>query len=719
MSFLNPAMLFGMTALAIPIIVHLLNRRRFKKIQWAAMRFLQVSLERNQRRMKVEDWILLLLRMAIVALIALAASRPATDWLKSKGLSSKVTASVIIDSSASMLKKDASEQENRFSIARKIADEVLNSLPKGSATSMVLGANSSGKGIKEPTHDMARAQKVLEESKATHRGSDLFPAIQSAITTMQDRPSSQKELVIITDGEASAWRQYEAITRSLDQSKKDTNAIIVLVGKDPDENLAITRLDQKTPIASVDQPVRLAVEVTNFGNAEANDVEVQMSINDEPIGDPAVIEAIPPGESRTITTFVELSNPGYQRISSKINVNDALETDNSREIVIRGINKARALLVDGQPGRDITESETFFLQNALVPVPPELADSFFLGADRISIGDLANAQLDDYRAIFLANVSDFPDEFLPDLINFVESGGGLVIFPGENINVSFYNKTLHEKAQLLPATFGEIIPEQGQENTLTIQASGYNHPLVDLWNDPGAGTLSNVKTLKAYKLSLGDALSKNKATVALRYNDGSAAVVESDYGLGKVYQFSSTADTDWNDLPVKPAFLPIVHRVFGSILSKQDSGININVGETFIRKGPSSWTGKKATISYNDSPTASEISATEESNGSSIEYNNINESGIYSLTIHDPFELIQFSASGDPRESSPETLSDAQKERLREVSLKFLETTDPQEISAALKRERKGAELWPVLLLIAALITVLELFLSQKFSQEK
>ncbi|MED5472067.1 MAG: BatA domain-containing protein [Verrucomicrobiota bacterium] len=719
MSFLNPAMLFGMTALAIPIIVHLLNRRRFKKIQWAAMRFLQVSLERNQRRMKVEDWILLLLRMAIVALIALAASRPATDWLKSKGLSSKVTASVIIDSSASMLKKDASEQENRFSIARKIADEVLNSLPKGSATSMVLGANSSGKGIKEPTHDMARAQKVLEESKATHRGSDLFPAIQSAITTMQDRPSSQKELVIITDGEASAWRQYEAITRSLDQSKKDTNAIIVLVGKDPDENLAITRLDQKTPIASVDQPVRLAVEVTNFGNAEANDVEVQMSINEEPIGDPAVIEAIPPGESRTITTFVELSNPGYQRISSKINVNDALETDNSREIVIRGINKARALLVDGQPGRDITESETFFLQNALVPVPPELADSFFLGADRISIGDLANAQLDDYRAIFLANVSDFPDEFLPDLINFVESGGGLVIFPGENINVSFYNKTLHEKAQLLPATFGEIIPEQGQENTLTIQASGYNHPLVDLWNDPGAGTLSNVKTLKAYKLSLGDTLSKNKATVALRYNDGSAAVVESDYGLGKVYQFSSTADTDWNDLPVKPAFLPIVHRVFGSILSKQDSGININVGETFIRKGPSSWTGKKATISYNDSPTASEISATEESNGSSIEYNNINESGIYSLTIHDPFELIQFSASGDPRESSPETLSDAQKERLREVSLKFLETTDPQEISAALKRERKGAELWPVLLLIAALITVLELFLSQKFSQEK
>jgi len=719
MSFLNPAMLFGMTALAIPIIVHLLNRRRFKKIQWAAMRFLQVSLERNQRRMKVEDWILLLLRMAIVALIALAASRPTTDWLKSKGLSSKVTASIIIDSSASMLKKDEAEQENRFSIAQKIAGEVLNNLPKGSATSVILGANSSGKGIKEPTHDTARARRTLDQSKATHRGSDLFPAIESAIATLQDRPSSQKEIVIITDGESSAWRQYEAITRSLDQSKKDTNAIIVLVGKDPDQNLAITRLDQKTPIASVDQPVRLAVEVTNFGKVEANDIEVQMSINEEPIGDPTIIEAIPAGESRTITTFIQLTDPGYQKIRSTININDALEIDNSRELVIRGINKARALLVDGQPGRDLTESETFFLQNALVPVPAELTDSFFLGADRVSIGDLSSTSLDDYRAIFLANVSDFPEEILPDLIDFVESGGGLVVFPGDNIDPTFYNKILHEKAGLLPATFGEIIPEQGEGKTLTIQASGYNHPLVDLWNDPGAGTLSNVKTLKAYRLSLDSTTNNNKATVALRYNDGSAAVVESNYGLGKVYQFSSTADTDWNDLPVQPAFLPIVHRVFGSILSKQDAGININVGETFIRKGPSSWIDKKATISYSNSPTASEISANEDTNGASIEYNEVNESGIYSLTILDPFESIQFSASGDPRESNPESLSEAQKERLREVSLKFLETTDPKEIIAALTRERKGAELWPILLLIAALITILELFLSQKFSQEK
>ena len=114
MSFLNPALLMGAAALAIPIIVHLLNRRRFKRVKWAAMRFLEVSLERNQRRMKVEDWILLIIRLVIVALIVLALSRPATDWIKSSGLGSTVTASVIVDSSASMQRTDKNSDLSRF-----------------------------------------------------------------------------------------------------------------------------------------------------------------------------------------------------------------------------------------------------------------------------------------------------------------------------------------------------------------------------------------------------------------------------------------------------------------------------------------------------------------------------------------------------------------------------------------------------------------------------
>ena len=77
MSFLNPIMLAGLAAIAVPIIIHLLNRRKFQKVVWAAMRFLRISVEQNQRRMRIEDMILLILRCLLVALLALALARPA------------------------------------------------------------------------------------------------------------------------------------------------------------------------------------------------------------------------------------------------------------------------------------------------------------------------------------------------------------------------------------------------------------------------------------------------------------------------------------------------------------------------------------------------------------------------------------------------------------------------------------------------------------------
>ena len=101
------------------------------------------------------------------------------------------------------------------------------------------------------------------------------------------------------------------------------------------------------------------------------------------------------------------------------------------------------------------------------------------------------------------------------------------------------------------------------------------------------------------------------------------------------------------------------------------------------------------------------------------EFKNVNTSGIYDLKLTEPFELIQFSASGDPTESNPEKLSDPQIERLKEVTSNFIELNSVDEITAALNRKRQGAEIWPMLLLVALSLTIVELFLSQKFSQEK
>src|SRR6185369_15800378 len=118
MSFLNPILLAGLAAVSIPIIIHLLNRRKFRKVAWAAMRFLQNAIEQNQRRMRIEDMILLALRCLLLPLLALTLARPAI-LSESAGAfgQSKVTGVIILDNSRSMGMSDG--VATRFEKARK------------------------------------------------------------------------------------------------------------------------------------------------------------------------------------------------------------------------------------------------------------------------------------------------------------------------------------------------------------------------------------------------------------------------------------------------------------------------------------------------------------------------------------------------------------------------------------------------------------------------
>src|SRR4051812_16682033 len=216
MSFLNPIMLFGLAAVSVPIIIHLLNRRKFQKVVWAAMKFLQISVEQNQRRMRVEDMILLALRCLLLALLALALARPAFLSQKSDVFGqSKVTAVVILDNSYSMGVSDGTM--TRFEKAREAALQALDAMPIGSAAALLLASDTVDATIPEPTYDMNLARKAVREAPLTERGTDLFPAIEQAIKTLNERLALRKEIYLITDGQATGWRQLAEIQSALER----------------------------------------------------------------------------------------------------------------------------------------------------------------------------------------------------------------------------------------------------------------------------------------------------------------------------------------------------------------------------------------------------------------------------------------------------------------------------------------------------------------------
>jgi hypothetical protein len=720
MAFLNPALLFGLAAVSIPVIIHLLNRRRFRRVRWAAMRFLKISMERNQRRMKMEDLLLLLLRCALVALLALALARPTIEWLKSGFLGSKVSTVIVLDRSGSMT-AEAGNGKSKFDLARDAALETLDSLPNGSAVAVLLSADAPDGGVLEPTLDLKLARRILEEAGPADRPTDLLPALRKGMDILGRESSADKELILITDGQAEGWRQFEPILTQMDDGKKKTARLsVVFVGQETTGNLGLSALRQVSALSPVDQPIRFEIDVTNYGTTTVENVPVTLTVDGAESGEPFVIDTLPAGETKNATLFTKLASEGYHRVSAAIPA-DAMPSDDSRTLVLRATGQLRVLLVDGDPGRSPLDSETFFVRNALMPVMPDMAADYFIQAETVPVADLAGVQFDDFTCVVLANVSELPSETVEALKAFARAGGGVVIFPGDNINASFYNREMFDaEPRFLPTSLGDTISaDGGKDSFLTLQASGYDHPMVALWSDPGSGSLATARIFRAYTLA--PAADDPGARVVLRFSNGAPAVAERDFGLGRVYLFASTADTAWTNLPVHPAFLPMMHRVVGSVVGRRDEGLNFPAGQAFYHRLEPRFSGAEAMIyPLADGQAKGALhTVTDGPDGVPVlSFDDTGRAGAYEVNISDPPALLQFAVQPDASESRLETLSAEQRERVGQ-SATVINWPADSGFADALRRQRSGAELW-ILLLVAALVAgTLEMILAQRFSRPK
>ncbi len=727
MSFLNPIMLFGLAAVSVPIIIHLLNRRRFQKVVWAAMRFLQISVEKNQRRMQVEDLILLALRCLLLALLAIALARPAV--LSNKGDyfgQSKVTGVVILDNSYSMGMSDGTL--TRFDKARKAGEQVLDSMPVGSATAVFLASDIAQGVIPEPTFDMNLARKILREAPLSDRASDLYPAIEKAVDTLKDRLVIRKEIYLITDGQANGWKELAGVQKILERYKTQIKVHMILVGEHEEHNLGVSDLRLASGLSPVNQPLRFEVKVSNFGKEEARDVRVGINVDNDPAGDEFTIPALAAGASKSVSLFTKLRTEGFHSVTARI-PEDRLHADDKRTIVVRGIKEVRVLLVDGEPSDEPRASETYFLRNALVPVSAEVAADYFVKASTITAPELSQARLDDYDAVILANVADCSETALKAMEQYLRRGGGLMIFPGGKVNVTFYNDQLFTRLKFLPAALGPARGEAEQEEKFfTFQEKDYQHPVVAIWNDPASGTLGSAHFFRAFALQV-PAIAKQESQkpqdagepeVILKYADGQPALVERTWGLGKVVLFSSTADTAWNDLPVRLAFVPLVHRALGSIVSRQDEGLNIRVGATFSRRVGREALDKDVTFfKPRQTDALNDLRHIDMVNGwPMVMYDRTDVAGLYEANVTEPALSIKFAAQPEPSESSLDELSASQLSTLKTVA-SVTPWSPNLSLRGMVERDRTGLEFWLPIAILALLIGFTETFLGQWFSRSK
>lgn len=721
MSFLNPFLLYGLGAVSVPIIIHLLMQRRVKHVIWAATRFLLHAVEKNKRQMNLEDMILLLLRCLLLAFLALALARPTLRSSKfnlfGKGGETVVIA---IDNSYSMSQTDG--VSSRFEKAQKAAEQALDGLPNGSSAALFLVSEVVNPVIPQPTRDMNLVRKMIREAKISDRGTDMAPAFQQAIETLKQHPGGAQAICLFTDGQAVGWKKIGEIRGMLAPVQAQIRTRLVIVGEKEENNLGISDLRLASAMSPANQALRFDATVTNFGLKEARNVQVSLSVDADKPSDEGTIEHLPPGATKSIPLYARCDGVGFHSVTARIPA-DRLPADDSRSLVVQAFNDISVLLVDGAPGAEPRDSEAYYLANALTPVTPVALKDFYIKTKTIHAGELEGLKLGDYEAVILANVADFSDATVAAMQKYAQRGGGLIFFPGDKINTDFYNKKLF-KSGLLPATFGEARGKVDQEDEyFKLQDLPYRHSIVSLWKDPANGTLATAHFYRAFPLNPGksDVKEAGEPVVVLDYSDGTPAVVEHTFGFGRVIQFSSTADMAWNDQPLRPSFVPLIQRTLGAITGRQGERLNFPAGGVFNYLCDPELVGKDARFIRPDSnKTEGEYRRIGLVNGMPmIQYNNTDIAGVYTVYAGSENPMtIKFATQENTEESKLAEVAASEFDSLGS-NVRLFRWTPGMSMKDQLVLERAGLELWGVFAILALAIAVTETLLAHKFSKAK
>ena len=742
MSFLNPLMLIGVLGIAVPIIIHFLNRRKFKRVMWAAMKFVKISVDQNQRRMRLEDLILLLIRCAMVALLAFALARPAMKSSTTDALGqAKVTSVVILDNSYSMDLRGEDGNSTAFAQAQAAAKATIKALPSGSAVSLLLASDMVKGVIDEPTYDLNQAEKEIDRAQVGHHATNLYPAVEKAVGILKGRADLRKEIYVITDGQASGWRQSTDVQRLIGDHK-DIKLYVLRVGeKVPAKNLAITRMDVFSGLTPVKHPLQFEIEVTNHNENDSGDVKVGLYVKapgkewEKKPRDQMAIPSVKAGETTSVSLYTSLEEEGYHSIRAAFpdpSKYDGLAADNQRQLVVRAVKEVPVLIVDGDQGDEesapIRDHESFYLERALSP-----KEDYYVKVSVKTPENFTQGGLKRYTAVVMANVSRLSPENITVLEGYLRQGGGLIFYPGDKTDEEFYNRVLYRERGILPSSWGEPAGDlERDEFFVEFQKRAYEHPVTALWNNPEYD-LGSARTRRWHPLDetdkdRPDVKEAGPATVVLRYDTpaepgegksalGAPAIMEREWSEGRVYQFSSTADTDWCDLAIRgPSVVPLVHRIIGSVQEHSNAGLNLRVGEPFLWTLASHQNNSEGTVMMPSLNQATALSAEVLNERPVMQYRETHQAGLYEFQLKGDSQKKLFAVQPDKRES---VLRKINEKELPEAAgiIDWDGGDDEKKFEDKVQEARVGAEYWLLIFLIVLALAGLETYLAQKFSQ--
>lgn len=453
---------------AIPIIIHLLNRRRFRVVTWAAMRFLLNAERKNSRRMRLEQIILLAVRCLIVALLVLAlasvmpwaekvwASIFPTSFASGGPNTQRTHKILVIDGSFSMAMKP--DDESYFERARALANQIVEESPRGDGFSVVLMTAPARRIVSEASEDAAKVGAEIQNLKLPHGNADLGSALTVIEDLLRHSPDKfvEKEVYFLTDLQRSTWidRRVAGSGESLERFQT-ARKIFIDVGRDGQSNTAVTNLSLGVSLPTTKTKTPISATIQHYGPDKRGKVHVQLWIGkaQEKAGDKPLEMTFAAEEERdlgqgpiTVSFQYQFTAPGDYVVQVRVDA-DKLDLDDVRSAVVRVKDNVPVLLVNGKEATDPFDTATEYLKTYLDPSEDANGPvSLFAKPKMIpysEFGDGASVDLSKYDCVFLCDVPSFRLSEIRRLETHLRAGGGVVISLGRNIDPGAYNELLY------------------------------------------------------------------------------------------------------------------------------------------------------------------------------------------------------------------------------------------------------------------------------------
>ena len=569
MGFLTPLLLGGIALVAIPVVLHLVMRQQPREMTFPSLRFVKLRRESNRRKVKLRHLLLLALRCALIAGLAIALARPT---FKGTGLRGKEDAplaiNLVLDNSLRM--EYVHSNESRLEKAKTTALELVEKLPESSTVAVCdLGRAAHGY-----APDLGAAASRLQNLRPTAEARPLVDAVLESIKMAAEQEDRRQEVFVFTDMSQGAWND-EGVKEINDAlaAAPDVRIYVVDVGVTDPKNASLGELQVRRSVLRPGEPLHIETEIAS--NLQGEPPLVELSLVDEE-GKPqkrdqriATFDA--QGKGRVVFEIADLPLGTHQG-SIELAATDPLIVDNTRYFTVEVRPPAKVLLLATR------KSDALFVENAL---GASLGEESRFDVTVSTFAELEKTQLEDFHAVALLDPGPLSTEAWSLLWDFASGGGGVGIFLGHNAVGELESFNSDAAQRLLPGKLKRVS-----------HAETYLRPR--RLDHPALAALRNYaeelpwQICRVFQYWTFDQLGAEAYVIAGFAND-KPALIERPAGRGRVLvsttPFSDPLEPDgrepWNVLPAEPwPFVAIVDQLIGYLAQDGDERLDYLAGET-------------------------------------------------------------------------------------------------------------------------------------------